>query len=267
MIYYHIDLHHRNDDPFFTRTNTIRDLCMSGEAMLMIEGEQYGSEFTTYRNGVKIQSSAFIHGLETTKSLDAKFLNASFINTLWTSLFGKNIDIQLRNIKNAPEIFIKYMMAACTGATITTRAIEHTEILRNNFQSLQNACYNCHDCLEASKSIFTLLNNTIPGDMNVSEMYMDVVGEIASEYEVEAMINDVLFKSREHDIAQNIMNLQESHKDYDIHVIIGLAHAMPDALSIAEQNLSRDEFDRFMKHQQRLSFNRLIKILPGKICI
>lgn len=268
-IVYHADLHGR--ESYESRTRRLFADATRGTTSLLLEGVEMGTRLTTAHcfNGyhpTDVECACpHIFGLEAAGYF-AHAGRARLINVALSHLEQHRAttraavqDLTAKDMGSADgsAVVLAYIQCSSNEQTTSTSALaDMPEVVQALPQLIQYT---------SPVELLHCLGHRIPGKASVGKMLDDV--EFAwenVEAETSAM-NHILFTEREWHMAANIDTVRHEYPDRDIHVLIGIAHLCPAALTKAATILTEDEHAIFSAHQYRLRGPRLTTLQPGII--
>jgi len=270
-VVYHADLHNRTS--YESRTRQLFADAARGATHLLLEGVERDTRLTTrhcfndYRPTDAECECPYISGLEAAgyfaHSSRARLLNVALSHLEQhreiTRAAAECLTARDMGSSDGSAIVLAYIQCHLSGKTTSASALA-------DMPEVVQALPRLAECTSPVELLHSL-RYRIPGNANVAKMLDDVdFAWDTVDAEVRAM-NRTLFTERESHMAANIDAVQRRDPDRDIHVLIGVAHLCPVALSKAATLLTGDQYDIFSAHQRRLEEPRLTTLQPGIIAI
>jgi hypothetical protein len=268
-IVYHADLHDRSS--YASRTRQLFADTAHGTTSLLLEGVEMGTRLTSehcfndYHPSDAECVRPCIFGLEAAGYF-ARSSRARLLNATLSHLEQHNTNIRAA----AQELTAKDMGSSGGSAAVLSYIQYHLSGKAASASALVDmpevvqALPRLAECT-CPVELLHCLKRRIPGKANVGKM-LDDAGFAWEDMESEvAEMNRVLFTERESHMATNIEIVRKRFPDRDIHVLIGIAHLCPAALSHASTLLTTNQYQLFSAHQRRLQEPRLTTLQPGVI--
>lgn len=268
-VVYHADLHDRSS--YSSRTRQLFADAAQGATTLLLEGVETGTRLTTehcfndYHPSDAECMCPRIFGLEAAGYF-ARSSRARLLNATLSHLEQSNTDIRAAaqeltakdmGSSGGSAAVLAYVQYYLSGNSTSMRALE-------DMPEVVQALPRLAECT-CPVELLHCLERRIPGKANVGKM-LDDVGFAWGDMESEITeMNRILFTERESHMAANIEAARQRFPDCDTHVLIGIAHLCPAALSRASTLLPKDHYQIFAAHQRRLREPRLTTLQPGVI--